>query len=157
MTENFDPYHKWLGIPPQEQPPNHYRLLALGLFEADPEVIDAAANRQMAYLQQRATGEHAASSQKLLNEVSAARLCLLNREKKAAYDAELKEKQSTASKETTSSPPGSVQPNPLSSPQTTNPIADRENTAEAAQSKRIAVPSSLQRWFLFHPRGPLRF
>jgi hypothetical protein len=29
MAGPFDPYHRWLGIPPQEQPPNHYRLLAL--------------------------------------------------------------------------------------------------------------------------------
>ena len=25
--EAIDPYHKWLGIPPHEQPANHYRLL----------------------------------------------------------------------------------------------------------------------------------
>lgn len=27
MGVPFDPYHKWLGIPPKDQPPNHYRLL----------------------------------------------------------------------------------------------------------------------------------
>ncbi len=86
----FDPYHKWLGIPPKDQPPNHYRLLGIDAFEDDAEVIDAAANRQMAYLQQRATGEHAALSQELLNEVAAARLCLLNQEKRAEYDAKLR-------------------------------------------------------------------
>ncbi len=85
----FDPYHKWLGIAPKDQPPNHYRLLAIDLFESDPEVIDAGANRQMAYLQQRATGEHAAFSQKILNEIAAARLCLLNPKQKSQYDAEL--------------------------------------------------------------------
>jgi hypothetical protein len=77
----FDPYHKWLGIPPKDQPPNHYRVLGIDLFGSDPEVIDAAANRQMAYLQQRATGGHAALSQKLLNEVAAARLCLFDPDK----------------------------------------------------------------------------
>jgi len=86
----FDPYHKWLGIAPKDQPPNHYRLLAIEAFESDPEVIDAAANRQMGYLQQRATGEHAALSQKLLNEVAGARVCLLNAHKKTEYDAELR-------------------------------------------------------------------
>lgn len=86
----FDPYHKLLGIAPKDQPPNHYRLLAIELFEADPEVIDAAANRLMAYLQQRATGKHAALSQKLLNEISAARVCLLNPRKKAEYDTTLR-------------------------------------------------------------------
>ncbi len=86
----FDPYHKWFGIAPKDQPPNHYRLLAIDRFESDPEVIDAAANRQMAYLQQRATGEHADLSQKLLNEIAAARLCLLNPKQKAEYDAGLR-------------------------------------------------------------------
>ncbi len=86
----FDPYHKWLGIPPKDQPPNYYRLLAIDLFESDPEVIDAAANRQMAYVQQRATGEHTAESQKLLNELASARLCLLDKKKKSAYDLQLK-------------------------------------------------------------------
>lgn len=86
----FDPYHKWLGIAPKDQPPNHYRLLGIDLFEADPDVIDAAANRQMSYLQQRAHGKHADLSQKLLNEIAAARVCLLNRKKKAEYDAALR-------------------------------------------------------------------
>ncbi len=36
----FAPYHKWLGIPPADQPANHYRLLGLNLFESDPDVID---------------------------------------------------------------------------------------------------------------------
>lgn len=90
----FDPYHKWLGIPREEQPPNHYRLLGISPFESDPDVIDAAANRQMAYLQGCATGTQALLSQRLLNEVAAARLCLLNPEKKIAYDARLKAKQS---------------------------------------------------------------
>jgi hypothetical protein len=86
----FDPYHKWLGIPPSEQPPNHYRLLGISLFEANPDVIDAAANRQMAYLQGCAAGPHVALSQKLLNKVAAARLCLLTPDKKSLYDALLK-------------------------------------------------------------------
>jgi hypothetical protein len=86
----FDPYHKWLGIPPKDQPPNHYRLLGVDLFESDPDVIDAAANRQMAYLQGCATGPLVALSQRLLNEIAAARLCLLTAAKKAAYDDRLK-------------------------------------------------------------------
>ena len=65
----FDPYHKWLGIPAKDQPPNHYRLLGIELFETDADVIDAAANKQMAYVQGCATGPHLALSQKLLNEI----------------------------------------------------------------------------------------
>jgi hypothetical protein len=67
-------------------------LLGIELFEEDRDVIDAAANRVMSYLKDLATGDEAAHSQELLNEISRARICLLNREKKAAYDAQLREK-----------------------------------------------------------------
>ena len=43
-AERFDPYHRWLAIPPKDQPPNHYRLLGVELFEADPDVIENAAD-----------------------------------------------------------------------------------------------------------------
>lgn len=86
----FDPYHKWLGIPPKDQPPTHYRLLGIEAFESDADVIDAAANRQMAYIQSCASGPHLAFSQKLLNEIAAARVCLLDAKKRAAYDGGLK-------------------------------------------------------------------
>ncbi len=86
----FDPYHKWLGIPKSEQPPHHYRLLGIALYEADPEVIEAAADRQMTYIRQCATGPYTSQSQQILNELSAARVCLLNADKKKAYDGELR-------------------------------------------------------------------
>ena len=92
MGRVFDPYHKWLGIPPEEQPANHYRLLGLRAFETDPDVIQAAADQRMAHLRNYQTGQHADLSQRLLNEVAAARVCLLNPGKRAAYDAKLREK-----------------------------------------------------------------
>ena len=88
----FDPYHKWLGIPPEDQPPSHYRLLGLRAFEADPDVIQAAADQRMAHLRNYQTGQHADLSQRLLNEVAAARVCLLNPVKRAAYDSQLRER-----------------------------------------------------------------
>ena len=101
----FDPYHKWLGIPREEQPPDHYRLLGISPFETDPEVIDAAANRHMAYLQGCATGTHALLSQRLLNEVAAARLCLLTPDRKATYDARLRAKRPAGKEAGTPIPP----------------------------------------------------
>lgn len=86
----FDAYHKWLGIPPHEQPPNHYRLLGLAPFEADPDVIDVATEQRVAFLHQCATGTHVEESQKLLNELAAARLCLLHVKQKQAYDESLR-------------------------------------------------------------------
>jgi len=90
MSTEFDPYHTWLGIPPQEQPPNHYRLLGIAVFESNPEVISNASDRQMMLLRTFQTGGHSALSQRLLNEVAAAKICLLNPDKKAAYDEQLR-------------------------------------------------------------------
>lgn len=90
MSDEFDPYRKWLGIPAAEQPPNHYRLLAIAPFEDDPDVIEIAADQRMAHLRTLQTGPHAALSQKLLNELAGAKLCLLKPEEKAAYDANLR-------------------------------------------------------------------
>jgi hypothetical protein len=87
---DFDPYYHWLGIPPREQPPNHYRLLGIELFEPNDDVISFAADRQMAHLRSFQNSKQSADSQRLLNEVSAARVCLLSPERRAAYDAELR-------------------------------------------------------------------
>ncbi|KKN80757.1 hypothetical protein LCGC14_0325630 [marine sediment metagenome] len=86
----FDAYHKWLGIPPKEQPPSHYRLLGIALHESDLDVIDHAADQRMIHLQTFQMGEHGHVSQQLLNEVSAARKCLLDSAKKRHYDEGLK-------------------------------------------------------------------
>ena len=90
MADKFDPYHDWLGIAAREQPPHHYRLLSINPFEDDPTVIENAADRQMAHLRTFQAGKHSQESQRLLNEVAAARICLLNAEKKAAYDRQLR-------------------------------------------------------------------
>ena len=86
MPDTFNGYHVWLGIPPTELPTNHYRLLGIALFESDPDVIDHAADRQMAHVRTFQSGRHAALSQQILNELATARVCLLNTAKKAAYD-----------------------------------------------------------------------
>ncbi len=91
MPEAFDAYYKWLGIPSEEQPPNHYRLLGIGMFESDPDVISNAADQRMVHIRSFQTGQHSTLSQKLLNELAAARICLLNAAKKAEYDAKLQQ------------------------------------------------------------------
>jgi hypothetical protein len=89
-SAGFDPYFKWLGIPPHEQPPTHYRLLAIPLFTADPNVIENAADQRMAHLRTVQTGQSAALSQSLLDQIAQARACLLDRVQKGAYDAQLR-------------------------------------------------------------------
>src|SRR5574340_44181 len=90
MPESFDPYLRWLGIRDPERPPNHYRLLGVEPFEADPDVLIHAADRQMAHVRSFQTGPHSAESQKLLNELAAAKVCLLSPAKKAEYDGRLR-------------------------------------------------------------------
>jgi hypothetical protein len=98
MSGAFDGYHVWLGIPPNEQPPSHYRLLGIAQFENDLDVIDHAADRQMAHVRTFQSGKHRAVSQQLLNELAVARVCLLTPEKKTKYDEQLRAKTSNAPK-----------------------------------------------------------
>ena len=117
---DFNPYHKWLGIPPDQQPASHYRLLGIEEFEFDADVIDAAAEQRTVFLRTFQTGPNAELAERLLNEISAARVCLLDGKSKARYDQRLKEKQ---------------QPNPVATqlpkvasdaaPRTRRPAADR--------------------------------
>jgi len=91
MADHFDPYHKWLGISPEKQPPNLYQLLGVDEFEADPDVIESAADQRMAHVRTFQSGKQGKLSQKLLNEISAARVTLLNPDKRAAYDEKLRQ------------------------------------------------------------------
>ncbi len=86
----FDPYYKWLAIPPEDQPPDHYRLLGVQRFESDADVIATAADQRMAHLRTFQAGKHGAHSQQLLNEIAVARVCLLNPTRKSAYDQQLR-------------------------------------------------------------------
>jgi len=95
MAESFDPYRKWLGIGPKDSAnggPNHYRLLGIPTFESDADVIENAAARQMAHVRTFQGSKHAAISQRILTELSAAKLCLLTPERKDAYDGQLRAK-----------------------------------------------------------------
>ncbi len=88
---DFNAYHKWLGIPPEEQPPNYYRLLGISLFEKDRDVIISALDQRQVYLKQKSVGPRGELAEPLLEELQQARLCLLNRLTKAKYDSSLRE------------------------------------------------------------------
>lgn len=70
MSESFDPYYVWLGIPPEDQPPDHYTLLGVKRYESSDDVISNAAARQMAFVRTLQMGAHAEESQQLLNELA---------------------------------------------------------------------------------------
>ncbi|HSG72780.1 MAG TPA: hypothetical protein VLA12_20365 [Planctomycetaceae bacterium] len=82
-------YKEWLGIPEDQCPPDHYTLLRLVKFEDDPEKIQANYRKLNAHVRKYATGQHAKESQKLLNEIAQAMLCLKEAGSKRAYDQSL--------------------------------------------------------------------
>lgn len=91
MTEKFDAYYTWLAIPTEEQPPDHYRLLGLRPFEENADVIANAADQRMSHVRTFQGGPHGALATKVLNEIAAARVCLLNPKRRAKYDEHLHE------------------------------------------------------------------
>lgn len=95
----FDPYHKWLGIPKEHRPPTYYQLLGLAPTEKDQEVIEEAAIRQTTHLRAYQIGPHAAECTRLLNEISQARLTLLNSAKRKEYDAKLAKQETKAARD----------------------------------------------------------
>lgn len=102
--DEFDPYLSWLEIKPHEHPADHYRLLGVARFESDAEQIKRAADERMVQIRSFQTGPRGRYTHKLLNHLSAAKLCLLNPATKATYDAVLRG-QDAADPSTASLPP----------------------------------------------------
>lgn len=88
----FDPYYKWLGIPPAQQPPDYYQLFRIEPFESDVEIIERAYNKELKFLEQHEKGAHASDAQRLCNHLDEAHRCLVNAAEKAAYDSRLRDK-----------------------------------------------------------------
>ncbi len=147
----FDPYHRWLSISPEEQPPNHYRLLGVKLFESDADAIESAADRQMAHVRSFQTGKHAAWSQKLLNELSVAKHCLLSSAQKADYDRELRARMPAAAPP--AAKPAIVVAKPL--PTAKPLIAAAREPARQVSGTVAGIPAGIGFDPLDH-RGPVR-
>lgn len=152
--EMFDPYRKWLGIPPEEQPPDHYRLLGVGRFESDTDAISNAADRQMAHVRNFRSGEDAVLSQRILNELSAARVCLLDSQRKAEYDAQLRRRQAAGSPvppqvaPPPQPPPGGMTP-PVSAPPAVREVATgRKPLFSAARSRGYSARRRHSSWWI---------
>jgi hypothetical protein len=85
----FDPYRDWLDIPPEQQPPTHYRLLGVAPAEANVEAIKEAALLQTTRVRMYQTGQKAEVCTRLLNEIAQARAVLVNPKTRQEYDARL--------------------------------------------------------------------
>jgi S1-C subfamily serine protease len=143
MSDAFDPYHRWLGISPKHQPPDHYRLLGLEQFEADLDVICDAAERQSRHVRSYQLGSHASLSQKILNEIAAAKACLCDPATKAAYDQSLRQ---------SLTPRGT---DPAHQPSTPSiPSARPEAMSEGVQFERLSKAVQIERRYA--PIRPIR-
>ncbi len=86
----FNAYHRWLGIPPEEQPPDHYRLLGLKRFEPDLRVIEQHGNERIRLVNGYRRAPYVKLCDQILQHIKVARACLLNPSLKSAYDRGLK-------------------------------------------------------------------
>jgi len=89
VPDSFDPYQQWLEISDSTRPLDHYALLGLNRLENDPVVIARAADALMAKLRKIRPGSRLADWGRLLDQLSGAKVCLLEPSSKAAYDASL--------------------------------------------------------------------
>ena len=142
----FDPYHKWLGIPADQQPGNYYRLLGIEEFEADADVIEGAAERQTIYLRTFQTGPNSELAARLLNEVSAARVCLLDHKSKALYDTQLKASQQAAQPVADETVPEEI-PATKVTPQL-NVVSKRHLTRRQLHRRSVVKPLWQQSWVM---------
>jgi len=115
MVAEFNPYRTLLKIDSDDSPPDHYTLLGISHFEPDSEAIENAAEKRISFLQDLANSEYLDESQKLLNEVAAARRCLLSPHEKIAYDEGLRRRQEK---------------------DRANPKSDKPKTATTSRSRR---------------------
>ena len=86
MPRKTDLLNDWLGIPPEEQPPDHYRLLSLTQFESNPDTIKEAIQSLKVGLQKKALSGFETEAKELYEIVKNAKRVLLNEERKGIYD-----------------------------------------------------------------------
>ena len=107
QSETTEIYTRWLEIPAELCPPNHYVLLGVDEFTSDIELIDEAAKKRTSYLHQIASGPGRKEIQRLLGEVAVARRTLLSDDTKTEYDQWLTEPEEEDLAETPAAAPES--------------------------------------------------
>ncbi len=89
MTGNrFNPYREWLGL--DQKPAHFYELLGLKLWEDDRDRIRAAAARALSTLRRIQPGNRQADWKALLDQLEAARDCLVSSPCRNRYDERLR-------------------------------------------------------------------
>ncbi|MFN0017703.1 MAG: LamG-like jellyroll fold domain-containing protein [Pirellulaceae bacterium] len=149
MSDDFDPYYTWLGIPKEDQPADHYRLIGIRPFEDNADVITNVMDQRMQYLRSMQVGKRSALTQRLLNEISTAGGCLLDKDRKKVYDRELKAKHAAAAKAGKSEPASAPipKPSPVATPTSAArpiPVPAAAMTSPKPASRPVPLPLSQQ-------------
>lgn len=82
-------YVDWLGIAPDQLPPDYYGLLGLSRFEPNPDRIRQAAEKRREQVRLRST-QNRKLGQAILERLARAEQCLLDDSSRAAYDEKLR-------------------------------------------------------------------
>src|SRR5579859_5448292 len=80
---------KWLGLPPESWPPDHYTLLGLKTGEEDVGKIEEHAHERLARLRQHQLN-HPDQVTEAMNRLAQAFSCLTDPKAKKAYDAAMR-------------------------------------------------------------------
>jgi hypothetical protein len=89
VAESFSPYQEWLGLAADVVRPSYYQLLGLADGETDLEKIAVAGDRAATRVRSHRPGPHARLWSELLDEIFAAKSCLLDPASKSEYDLRL--------------------------------------------------------------------
>ncbi len=135
MADSFDPYYKWLAIPPEDQPPSHYRLLAIATPEQDEEVIANAAEQRICHLRILEMGEQGAIATELIKEIEAARDCLLDAETRASYESQFSDESAPEPVDDSIAAPF----DPVASPKKTETTRRTKSKANDKKAKKISL------------------
>lgn len=145
MTETFDPYYKWLGIKPEEQK-NYYRLLGLNLFESDSDVIENLADQKIAAIRNYQL-KYPKEATIILNQLTKAKVILLDPVKKKEYDLRLQKSLSNNHSIPVSEPPVMARPPKPGvfekSQQTNSPIGEIPVTTRPPKPEAFKNPQQV--------------
>ncbi|MCE9526804.1 MAG: PQQ-binding-like beta-propeller repeat protein, partial [Planctomycetales bacterium] len=135
MAYSYDPYTNWLGIPESERPITYYRLLAIKLFENNPTVISAAAQKRAEQLQSAVRATNSPDYQRILKEIATARDCLLDPVLRERYDGQLRQRNAKAALK------GAAALSPSKDPPSI-PTLENQRPPSAVAPRASAVPAS---------------
>ncbi|HEY7428946.1 MAG TPA: hypothetical protein VH682_32245 [Gemmataceae bacterium] len=85
---DYDLICSWLGLPPGEWPPDHYRLLGLAAGESRAELIEQRVHERLDTVR-RYQMMHPEQATEAMNRLAQAFVCLTEAASKTAYDAQL--------------------------------------------------------------------